>query len=307
MVDRRWLGYGPRVAPVDTLRYEQATGIRTVRRVATSERAVALTFDDGPAASLTQQKLEGLARFGARASFFVVGTEVHRYPDACRAMVGAGHEVGNHSFRHRNLTRLGHAGALSDLQRTQTLIEQVTGTRLPLMRPPYGAYNDTVLRAAAAAGYQVNAMWSVDPRDWARPGVSAVIRRVMAGVAPGAVILLHDWPRETVAALPEILRSLADQGYRAVTLSELLQLPPPAPTRCRPLQVVRPMLRGSDVRAVQDALAARGFAPGSVDGIYGPLTSAAARRYQAAAGLDATGVVDDATYEALGIRCPPEA
>lgn len=300
-----WRGRMVRGAPADAVRQEQATGVRTVRRVVTSTPEVALTFDDGPDPTLTRQKLELLRQFGVQATFFLVGTQVQRLPEVARAITAEGHEVANHSFRHKNLTRLGHVGALADLRRARELLESATGTRVPLLRPPYGAFDATVLQAAAATGHATNVLWTVDPRDWARPSPGAIVRRVLSAVGPGTIVVLHDWPRETAAALKDILRALGDRGYRAVTVSRLLALPPPAVERCRTLTVTRPMQRGSDVRAVQHALAARGFVPGPADGIYGPLTAGAVRRFQAAAGLKATGTVGAATYRALGVSCGP--
>ncbi|MEW6032254.1 MAG: polysaccharide deacetylase family protein [Bacillota bacterium] len=311
----------------------ETAGISTVRRVETSARLVALTFDDGPDETWTPHKLHSLGEFGATATFFVVGHVVDRLPLVTRGIVTAGSEVANHSYSHAWLTRLGHAGVVSELERTGAAILRATGVRTTLFRPPYGDYDSTVLGAAAAAGYRWNVLWDVDPSDYRRPSALAIASHVLSRVQPGSIVVLHDGIPETASALPGILGELRTRGYRCVTVSELLRAsqpappapspgpspPPPAPkpgpappapgprpgpSQCRLLQVQTPLMRGDDVLIVQQALAVRRHDPGPLDGVYGVRTAAAVRRFQGAVGLRVTGVVAAEEYRRLNIDCP---
>ncbi|MEW6307940.1 MAG: polysaccharide deacetylase family protein [Bacillota bacterium] len=200
-----------------------------VRRVVTQEKLVALTFDDGPHPGFTSRKVNTLLRHGARASFFVVGRLVGRLHEVVRELVQAGQEVVNHGYNHAYLTSLGSSEVVSQLKRTAAAIEAATGQPFtPLFRPPYGAYDPRVLTAAARAGYTHNVMWDVDPRDWRRPGVWSIVSRTLGPLAPGSIVVLHDIWEQTVHALPHILEGLSARGYRAVTVSELLEAGTPA-------------------------------------------------------------------------------
>jgi len=291
-----------------------AAGISTVRRVETGELWVALTFDDGPDGTYTPAKLATLSNYGAAATFFVLGEQVDRLPDVTRQILSAGGEIGNHSYDHAYLTGLGYSGVYSELERTRQAIQGATGSPgTDLFRPPYGAYNSTVLSAAADTGYHYNVLWDVDPFDHRSPPAWVIADRVLSGVRPGSIVLLHDWVRQTAEALPTILSGLASRGYRAVKVSTLLGASPPVPptpgppyhpSECRVLQVQTPYMRGGDVTAVQNALGDRGYDPGPVDGVYGSQTAAAVRRFQAVQGLPVTGVVAGNEYRRLGIECP---
>lgn len=298
-------------------------GIVTVRRIETGERVVALTFDDGPDQTQTPRKLDVLARHGAAASFFVLGKLVDQLPETTRAITAAGSEIANHSYDHPWLTGQGYAGVQSQLQRTREAVVRAGTSMSDLFRPPYGSFNETVLSAAAGAGYRYNILWDIDPSDYRQPPASVITNHILANLRPGSIVVLHDWVRQTTDALPGLLAALAARGYRAVTVSALLGAsgpspeppgpnppgpvppePPYRPSQCRTLQVQSPYLRGDDVSAVQSALGDRGFDPGPVDGVYGARSSAAVRRFQSAQDLRVTGVVGAEEYRRLGVECP---
>lgn len=194
-----------------------------VTSVATSQHQIALTFDDGPS-PYTGQVLEILKRYHAHATFFVVGLHVLSFRDAVRAEVAAGDTVGNHTYTHADLEWLPNEIVTQQLVATQAAVHESTGLLPHWFRPPYGAVDARVETLAAAQGLRT-VMWSVDPRDWSRPGTDAIVARILADVRPGSIVILHDgggYRDETVAALPIILSSLKARGYSFVTLDDLL-------------------------------------------------------------------------------------
>ncbi|MET7336859.1 polysaccharide deacetylase family protein [Nonomuraea sp. NPDC005650] len=185
-------------------------------------KCVALTFDDGPG-PYTDTLLAYLAAYRARATFFVVGSNVVTYPRVLRRTVAAGHEIGNHTWSHPDLRRLSPARVRSQLVRTDQAIQAATGVVPRLVRPPYGAFNRTVRRQTA----RPLVLWSVDTVDWRYRNSATVARRALRWVRPGSVILFHDIHPTTVRAIPRVLRTLAKRGYRFVTVSELFGGHPP--------------------------------------------------------------------------------
>jgi peptidoglycan/xylan/chitin deacetylase (PgdA/CDA1 family) len=180
-------------------------------------KCVALTFDDGPAVPETATLLEYLAQYKARATFFVVGQNAATHPEILRAEVEAGHEVGNHSWNHPDLTQLTTAEITSQLERTSAAIKAATGKEPTLFRPPYGAIDDTVKSATALSPV----LWDVDPEDWKYRDTARVAQTVIAQTGANDVVLLHDIHPTSVAAVPEILHTLTAQGYHFVTVSHL--------------------------------------------------------------------------------------
>ncbi|MFC5663895.1 polysaccharide deacetylase family protein [Kitasatospora misakiensis] len=182
---------------------------------AAASKVVYLTFDDGPSPRYTPQVLSVLSQFGVRATFFEIGQNVAANPAVTRRVHEQGHSVQNHSWSHPDLRSLSKSAFDSQVTATDARIRAQTGTTPRCLRPPYGGVNAAVRSGAARLGKSVQ-MWSVDPQDWARPGRTAIERRVLDRVAPGSVVLLHDGGgdrSQTVAALPGILRTLKARGY----------------------------------------------------------------------------------------------
>jgi len=176
---------------------------------------VYLTFDDGPSAKYTAQVLKILQTYKVRATFFVIGQNVKRYPALTRRADQRGHSVQSHTWSHPNLTKVNWSTFKYQITATDRLVRAQTGYTPRCLRPPYGATNRLVSRRAATLGKQIK-LWSVDPRDWTRPGKAVIARRVLANVRSGSVILLHDGGgnrSQTVAALPTILKTLKARGY----------------------------------------------------------------------------------------------
>jgi peptidoglycan-N-acetylglucosamine deacetylase len=175
---------------------------------------VRLTFDDGPHPTATPDILDTLAARGAKATFFVTGEMTAARPDIVRRAREEGHRVGNHSWSHPRLTTLDRAQVESQLRRTNEAIEQATGSSPSEWRPPYGATSDLVAAAARDVGLDSMVLWTVDPLDWADPPATTIRDRVLQGLRPGSVVLLHDATgQNTPAALPMILDGLAERGY----------------------------------------------------------------------------------------------
>ncbi|GGS59105.1 deacetylase [Planobispora rosea] len=182
-------------------------------------KCVALTFDDGPGEH-TGALLDVLAEHRARATFFVIGVMVEENGGGdLRRMVAEGHELGNHSWSHAQLTALSRDGIASELDRTQKIVERETGVRMVLMRPPYGATDGRVAAESRSRGLS-QILWDVDTLDW-RDRDSAVVVRRAGEAAPGSIVLMHDIHRTTIDAVPELLEDLAAEDYTFVTLSEL--------------------------------------------------------------------------------------
>ncbi len=197
-------------------------GLVSLNQVRTERAEVALTFDDGPHPQHTPILLDILAARRQRATFYVIGRLVERYPDIVRRMVAEGHEVANHTWSHPTLTALGDHGVLREIDRTQEVIWRVTGHVPTTMRPPYGAFSPRQSRMLAAARNLPTIIWSVDPQDWRRPGPQVVADRMVRGARPGAIILAHDIHAPTIRAVPAAIEGLITRGLTSVTLSELL-------------------------------------------------------------------------------------
>jgi peptidoglycan/xylan/chitin deacetylase (PgdA/CDA1 family) len=188
-----------------------------------SGRGFALTFDDGPHAEGTPAVLDVLAQRGVSATFFLVGEQVLRDPGLARALADAGHGIGLHCHRHRNLLRLAPVQVREDIRRAHDAIETATGVSPVLYRPPYGILNAAALGLARRRGWRT-LLWSHWGRDWeARASADSIAARVTDGAGEGSVLLLHDaddysapgsW-RATAAALPRVLDTLAQRGLAA--------------------------------------------------------------------------------------------
>ncbi len=178
-------------------------------------KAIALTIDDGPSPVYTPQVLQLLASYGITATFSMVGLQVRANPALAREVAQAGHLIANHTWSHLDLTRVSASTVDQQMSRGTDAIHAATGRRPDLFRAPYGAWSSYVLDQCADAG-QTPLGWSVDPRDWARPGTSSIIANIMKNTRTGSIILEHDGGgnrSQTVAALKKVIPRLLDAGY----------------------------------------------------------------------------------------------
>jgi len=197
----------------------------------TKEKKIALTFDDGPNEPYTSQILQVLKDNNVKATFFMVGRNVETYPDAARAIVAAGHAIGNHSYDHHQLITKTSTQVTDEILKSEKAIETATGQKTTLFRPPYGDKNTLTIHETHKLGY-VMVEWSVSAEDWRKPGAEKIVSNVMEHIRNGDIILMHDGDKwrhgsdrsQTVAALPIIIEQLRQAGYEFVTIPELLKL-----------------------------------------------------------------------------------
>lgn len=182
------------------------------------EKYVALTFDDGPSGEYTWRLLEGLEKRGVKATFLLCGYRIKDYPKTTKTIFREGHEIGLHSYSHKNMGKMTKAQAAREIADTLALLPE--GCKPAFLRPPGGACGEGVAAAAKDAGVAL-LLWSVDPRDWANHDAEAVETAVVDTVQDGDIILLHDMCDCSVDAALAIIDKLQAQGFRFVTVSEL--------------------------------------------------------------------------------------
>lgn len=185
---------------------------------------IALTFDDGPNPYYTPQVLAILHQFGIKATFFDVGYLVADYPNIVRQEYNQENVVANHSWSHPDLTHFSAQAIQSQLLSTTNIIQATIGVRPTFFRPPYGAFNNTVITQARNLHY-TTVLWNGSSSDWSLPGVNAIVSRTLHYARNGAILLLHDGGgnrAQTLAALPIIIATLKNWGFKFVTIQQLV-------------------------------------------------------------------------------------
>jgi peptidoglycan/xylan/chitin deacetylase (PgdA/CDA1 family) len=198
---------------------------------------IAMTFDDGPSATLTPKLLDLLATHHIKATFFVIGENVAEYPEIVARAAREGHEIANHSWSHPNLGKMSDESVRRQLRQTDDAIKNTTGKRPTLMRPPYGSLTAREKRwIHDEFGYDI-ILWDVDPYDWKRPGPAVVRTRIVKETRPGSIVLSHDIHPGPIEAMPSTFDELEAKGFKFVTVSELMKMavtrsshPSPQPT-----------------------------------------------------------------------------
>lgn len=181
----------------------------------------ALSFDAAWGNEDTQQLIDILEKYQIKTTFFVVGEWVDKYPESVQALWEAGHEVMNHSDDHPYFTKLSEEQMRQQVQSCNEKIAAITGETPILFRPPYGDYNDSVIRTVRDCG-MYSIQWDVDSLDWKDPSPEEITQRVLKRVQPGSIILFHNAAKNTPAALPSIIEGLIRQGYEIVPVSQLI-------------------------------------------------------------------------------------
>jgi peptidoglycan-N-acetylglucosamine deacetylase len=195
-----------------------------------AKQAVALTFDDGPSPRYTPQILALLKQYQAKATFFVLGCKVERYPEVAQAALREGHELGNHTYSHPRLLKTDRLARQRELERTRLDLELLgCSKKSQIVRPPYSEY-DQQLSSYLNHTHRELILWSVDSGDWRGLTAPAIARNVLSQVKNGSIIIFHDSDEHsradrhpTVEALKLILPALHQAGYRLVTVSKLLK------------------------------------------------------------------------------------
>lgn len=182
---------------------------------------IAISFDAAWGGDKTEKILDILDEFGVKTTFFMVDIWTRRYPELAKEIVNRGHEIGNHSATHPHMSKLSRDEIRRELDTMADNAQAVTGERPSLFRPPYGDYDNDVVLAARAAGYEV-IQWSVDSLDWKNQGVQPLIDRAARNVKSGDIVLFHNDSKYILDALPAILKSYREQGLEIVPISALL-------------------------------------------------------------------------------------
>jgi polysaccharide deacetylase family sporulation protein PdaB len=193
-----------------------------------NKKLVALTFDDGPDNKYTLQILEILKEYDVKATFFMVGVQVEKYPETAKKIVEEGHSIGNHSWSHKDLSKLSGKALDNEIDKAQQAILEATGVTPHLMRAPYGAISDTMLDAVHKEDMK-HVFWTVDTRDWAGSSVADMHKNVVAHTHKGGIILMHSFGgrkhaiEHTVMLLPSIITELREKGYEFATVDEIIE------------------------------------------------------------------------------------
>lgn len=204
-----------KVQPEQTPVPEQHSG----RTIDPNKPMIALTFDDGPYASVGNQIMDCLAKYGGKATFFVVGNRCANYKTEMRRMAAEGHEIGNHTYDHKYLNKLNAEQIRYQISKGNEAIESTAGVKCKLVRLPGGNKNDTVLANVDAPMI----MWNIDTEDWKTKNAQKTINAVVGKVRDGDIVLMHEIYKQSGAAAVEIIPALVNQGYQLVTVSELAQ------------------------------------------------------------------------------------
>ncbi|MDD5595282.1 MAG: polysaccharide deacetylase family protein [Candidatus Omnitrophica bacterium] len=216
-----------------TIFFDQAVLVRrgTVYRVPESQKLVAITFDDGPSPVWTPKILDALQRAGVKATFFMIGEHVLKYPEIAKRVVKEGHEIGNHSFDHHVLLYYTMEELEQEVNSGEDAIRKVTGVTTHYFRPPKAWLTAAEKKKLKEMGYEV-ILWSLNSKDWVTFDDKYIIRYLVRHVRPGDIILFHDSGgvfnteggsrHETVLTIPKLVEKLQDRGYKFVTISQLL-------------------------------------------------------------------------------------
>jgi peptidoglycan-N-acetylglucosamine deacetylase len=198
-----------------------------INEVSTSQRAVAITFDDGPNPVYTPQVLEIFSEAQGKATFFMIGEQMRSNPEVVKQVVAAGHEIGNHTFTHPKLSQLNTAECLAEIEQTEKLIEELVGSKPVVFRPPYLDYNQDTVALLQTKRYPMIGALNLEAQDWEQPGVDHIVQKSREAVKEGSILIFHDGygdRSQTIEAIRILVSDLTSQGYQLVTVSELLAL-----------------------------------------------------------------------------------
>ena len=183
------------------------------------EKRVALTFDDGPDPKTTERILNTLDKYDAKATFFMLGSRVEFYPEIAKKVHDAGHELGNHSWNHPDLSKANHEKIVSEIHETTKVIEEATGVKPSSFRPPYGAFNELVQEELDMP----IALWDVDTLDWQHRNAQQMLQILKNQIQEdGSIVLMHDIHPSTADGVDAVMQYLTENGYTFVTVSEFI-------------------------------------------------------------------------------------
>lgn len=189
-----------------------------VKNIDPNKPMIALTFDDGPYREYTTMILDTLKKYQSYATFFVLGTRIEKAPDLLERMILEGHEIGNHTYSHIQLTTLSETSIKNEIDKANQEIYRVIHRYPSVLRPPYGDYNESVMNHL---GEMRIVKWNVDSEDWRSKNANAVVKHVLKDVSDKSIILLHDQYLSTAKAIEILVPALIKEGYQLVTVSDL--------------------------------------------------------------------------------------
>lgn len=191
--------------------------------VGTDEKKVALSFDAAWGNEDTSKILEILKKYDVKATFFMTGGWVESFPEDVKNLAKEGHDLGNHSQNHKEMSKLSAEQCKKEIMEVHEKVKELTGVSMELFRPPYGDYNDTLIKVAKECNY-FPIQWDVDSLDWKDYGVDSIIKTVCEHkhLGNGSIILCHNGAKYTVDALEELIKGLQAKGYKIVPVSDLI-------------------------------------------------------------------------------------
>lgn len=192
-----------------------------VYNVDTNEKVLSISFDAAWGRANTEGILSILDQYDVKTTFFLVGFWAEKHPDLVAELVARGHEIGNHSATHPHMAQLTDAKIREELRQCSELVRSITGKPTTLFRPPYGEYNDSVVRISREEGYEC-VQWNVDSLDWKNISAQDMISRCTKNVNPGDIVLFHNDSKYILEALPQILEYYISNGYKIIPVSQLL-------------------------------------------------------------------------------------
>lgn len=196
-----------------------------IDQVPTSEKVIAFTFDDGPNPIYTRQLLEIFAEVKGKATFFMIGEQMGKFPEVVKEVAEQGHEIGNHTYTHARLSDLEQAQCKDEIERNEELLKELTGKKPNVFRPPYLDYNKNVQLILEDKGYSLIGALNVEAKDWEQPGMEYILSVSRKYAAKGSILIFHDGygdRSQTIESVRTLAFELARKGYQLITVSELL-------------------------------------------------------------------------------------
>ena len=195
-----------------------------------NEKIIAITFDDGPYSPYTEEILDVLKEKNIKATFFMLGHNAKNHPEIVKRIVNEGHQIGNHTYSHKDLLKTTREEMIEELNATNKILFEIIGQDVKIMRPPFGAKDANVVKTAQEKGFQV-ITWSVDGKDWLNRGVNITSSEILNKAKSGDIILLHDGDEvksknsreQTVIVTKILIDELLEQGYELTTVDKLLE------------------------------------------------------------------------------------
>lgn len=207
-------------APAKSATVAQAKA-KTVDCTDEQVKCLALTFDDGPG-KYAGTLLDTLKKYDAKATFFLEGQYVKSRPAFVKRMAKEGHELGNHSYTHKNFTTIEPDAVKSEIQKTQDAVKKAAGVEPKLLRPPYGMLDIQTSEVAAEFGMPM-ILWTAGSRDWATKNAAEIKKQTLAVAKRDGIILMHDWVKQTVDVMPSLVQLLQSRGYTLVKVSDIIK------------------------------------------------------------------------------------